>query len=688
MPSSTTPLLNTSAENDLSIKLLNGIFGQNWTSATEIGNADTILFELLDDFNKLVLTVVVISFFWTMAIASANTANEGKPLGQKFSTMWVPIRAMLGVSFLVPIFGGLSMFQVGLLQGVEFSIDVANGANKLVHEYFFKDMPSGMVAMEEIPGLKEHSLEVGKLFLKALVTQEYYAQKEGISTEGSTYTIVDDTTMFTGKLSQKIFSFNTPSVSNIGSYLWSAAVMPKVKIPCGVEAGGESICTARVNALGVYSNNLGQVAKSIVSRSLPEPSGLNNDEQIKAFLTAAGQYVADSKNVAMEALQGEVGKEVKDKMDKFYNSGAMKSGWLMLGAYYWIGSNTMSETMQIATDLPKPDEAFLTDMADFSFANGDIDALFVKIDRIIEQADVSNSVLESIDTKKGFLGAYGLADMTTDAVTTWMSGAESGDDVITSMQGLGHWIILGCNAIVTTLGAQELTGGGDKSGDSGGFLGSVLSKAGPAGKALGGVGNLFGKLFKLSVAGLLILYPLGFTLAYMLPAIPLIIWVMAAINWVISVLSLVIGSTIWAAAISLPEGEGVAGNHGREGFMLLANCLLRPFLMVFGFVVSFLLIRFLGGFLQEIFLISSTAMNGQYSRGVVTVIATVGIFGMIIMVAAQKIYGLIVHFPDIILNYVGKHLSGSGEGQDNQKVEGMFRSLGSKGSGFLGGGKG
>lgn len=686
MPSSTTPLQFTSTEHDLSISLLKRIFGENWTTPTEIGNSGTILFELLDDFNKLVLTVVVMSFLWTMAIASANTANEGKPLGEKFSTMWVPIRAMLGVSFLVPVFGGLSVFQVSLLQGVEFSIDIANGANQLVHERFFKDVPSGMIAMEEIPGLKEHSLDVGSLFLKALVVQEYYIQKEGIETVGSAYTVVDDKTLIKRKLDQKIFSFNTPEVSNRFSRIWSAAVMPTIKIPCNADAGGETICTARVNALGNYSKNLGNIAYSLVGRSMPmpDPTCLNNDEQVEDLLSAAGQYVTDSKDIAMEALKGPVGEEVQEKMTKFYESGASKSGWLALGSYYWVGSNAMSETLQIATDLPKPEETILTDLTDFSFANGDLDALLEKVDRLIAQADNENAVLEAIDVKSGWFNSYSLADMTTGVLTTWMSGKESGNDVITSMQNIGHWIILGCNALVTNLAFSD-GDGGDGGGSS--FLGSGSSDSGSGSAMFGFLGKWGGKLLNLSAAGLLILYPLGFTLAYLLPAIPLIIWVMASINWVISVLSLVIGSTIWAAAISLPEGEGVAGNHGREGFMLLANCLLRPFLMVFGFVVSFLLIRFLGGFLQELFTISNTAMTGQYSRGLVTVIATVGIFGMIIMVAAQKIYGLIVHFPDIILSYVGKHLNGSGEGQDNQKIEGMFKSLEAKGSGFLGSGK-
>ena len=543
--------------------------------------------------------------------------------------------------------------------------------------------------MEDIPGLKEHSLEMGKTFLKALVTQEYYAQKENISTTGSTFNLADDKTLFL-RTAQKVIIFTTPDVSSVKSKWWCDAVMPKIKISCATSDGGDATCTQRVNAIATYSQALKDVAFSIVNRSMPEPNetALNNDAQIKAFIEASGQYIANSRKIALDAMQGSVGAEVKGKMDKFYESGAQKTGWLALGAYYWVASNAMSATLQTATDLPVPDEAIFSDIADFSMANGDLQAMFTKVDRLVEQANISNNVLESIDSES-FWGTSSIADFGTEKLVTWMSGKESGSDVITSMQNIGHWIILGCNTILTSVGSIEIASAADQGagGKISGFLGGVAKKFTPQGKALGALGSVLKKFGKLSLAGLLVLYPLGFTLAFLLPAVPLIIWTMACINWAISVLSLVIGATVWAAAISLPDGDGVAGNYGKEGFMLLSNCLLRPFLMVFGFVISFLLIRFLGGFLQEIFMISSTAMNGQYTRGIVTVIATVGIFGMIIMVAAQKVYGLIVHFPDIILSYVGKHLGGNGEGQDHGKIEGMFQKLGSKSSGTLSSGK-
>jgi conjugal transfer/type IV secretion protein DotA/TraY len=169
-----------------------------------------------------------------------------------------------------------------------------------------------------------------------------------------------------------------------------------------------------------------------------------------------------------------------------------------------------------------------------------------------------------------------------------------------------------------------------------------------------------------------------------LPAIPLVFWIMGVVNWLISVVALVIGATIWAAAISMPEGEGVAGNHGREGFMLLSNCLLRPFLMVFGFVIAFLLIRCAGFLLYSILSVGLESMSSEYSRGFAVFIGTIAVYAVAATLMIFKIFGFMVQLPDIILHYVGKHLPGGGEGGDVEKMSGGLKSVGQGGGQIIG----
>jgi len=64
-------------------------------------------------------------------------------------------------------------------------------------------------------------------------------------------------------------------------------------------------------------------------------------------------------------------------------------------------------------------------------------------------------------------------------------------------------------------------------------------------------------------------YTAGFTLAYYLPAIPIIFWVLGIVGWLIMVLGAVVAAPLWAASHVLPEGEGFAGPAARQGYMLL-----------------------------------------------------------------------------------------------------------------------
>jgi len=107
------------------------------------------------------------------------------------------------------------------------------------------------------------------------------------------------------------------------------------------------------------------------------------------------------------------------------------------------------------------------------------------------------------------------------------------------------------------------------------FAGSALIGVGLAATVAPGL-----NLAIFSLAGMC--YTAGFTLAYYLPAIPIIFWVLGIVGWLIMVLEAVVAAPLWAASHVLPEGEGFAGPPARQGYMLLLALLIRPVLMVIG----------------------------------------------------------------------------------------------------------
>lgn len=108
--SGTFPELFVPADHDLSIWYLGNIFGSDLlgnlvnvkdTSGYSISGI-RLLSVLFGIFNQVALVVGIIIIVYTIIAGTLNTAHEGKPLGEKWNSLWMPVRASTGIAFLVP----------------------------------------------------------------------------------------------------------------------------------------------------------------------------------------------------------------------------------------------------------------------------------------------------------------------------------------------------------------------------------------------------------------------------------------------------------------------------------------------------------------------------------------------------------------------------------------------------------
>ncbi|ORU91243.1 MAG: hypothetical protein A6F71_08345 [Cycloclasticus sp. symbiont of Poecilosclerida sp. M] len=172
---------------------------------------------------------------------------------------------------------------------------------------------------------------------------------------------------------------------------------------------------------------------------------------------------------------------------------------------------------------------------------------------------------------------------------------------------------------------------------------------------------------------------LGMTLSYYLPMIPFILWTMALIGWLMLVVESLIAAPLWAAAHAIPEGEGMSGQHGKQGYMLFLNVLMRPALMVFGFFISIIVMQEIGNFIGNSFGTFGAGMNATFENGPITFITMMFVIGGIIVVAAHKIFGLITWLPDNVMRWVGQQVQNLGEGNDEQRTRTIFAAAASTG---------
>ncbi len=79
---------------------------------------------------------------------------------------------------------------------------------------------------------------------------------------------------------------------------------------------------------------------------------------------------------------------------------------------------------------------------------------------------------------------------------------------------------------------------------------------------------------------------IGFTTLFYVPMVPYIIFIFGAVAWIFLVIEAVLAGPLVALLMTSPEGEGLLGNKGEQGLILLVNLFLRPSLMIIGFITG------------------------------------------------------------------------------------------------------
>ena len=87
------------SNDDLSILLLNELFGNVSAISDSPSSLAGAIFQV---FNQLALSVASVLLFYALIVTAVNAANEGKGLGKKASSLWMPFRVAFGLMLLLP----------------------------------------------------------------------------------------------------------------------------------------------------------------------------------------------------------------------------------------------------------------------------------------------------------------------------------------------------------------------------------------------------------------------------------------------------------------------------------------------------------------------------------------------------------------------------------------------------------
>ena len=112
-----------------------------------------------------------------------------------------------------------------------------------------------------------------------------------------------------------------------------------------------------------------------------------------------------------------------------------------------------------------------------------------------------------------------------------------------------------------------------------------------------GVKTLSTFLTKIAFIG----FSLGFMLYYVLPFMPFIYFFFAFAHWIKSIFEAIVAMPLWALAHIKIDGEGLPGPWATNGYFLLMEIMLRPTLIIAGFLSSIILFSALVDVLHDVF---------------------------------------------------------------------------------------
>ena len=158
--------------------------------------------------------------------------------------------------------------------------------------------------------------------------------------------------------------------------------------------------------------------------------------------------------------------------------------------------------------------------------------------------------------------------------------------------------------------------------------------------------------FVSTVLGLLLMA--GAVLAYLLPALPFIRFLFAILGWIVTVVVAVLAVTVFAAAhVTRGDGNRLATQATRLGWLFLPGLILRPPLMLFGLIVGYFVFLAGIGLFNEVWLPQMRDAGASGGLGPIGFLAMLTLYVMIAYGLMNASFKLIDLLPSAVLDWIG-----------------------------------
>ncbi|MCW5156288.1 DotA/TraY family protein [Burkholderia cenocepacia] len=586
--------------------------------------------------NAMVLIICGILAAYTILASTVGTAHDGKFMGKNFHPVWLPIRYAVATGLVIPVKAGyctIQMLVVWLvIQGIGLGDQV--WATYTSTTNITKSVSAG-ITRPDTRAFTYKLLET--LTCESVVSKiTKYPNADLLGFQGSDFGMTKTpgliSTVYSWGDRNEIGGFTKDSCGTISVKNWSVpAVNTSSNIINFFFNVGQSIDRMR----DINQEHQNQVA-TLISALQPYADQIANGQAV-SFKTIDGLANAYEEAVRLKAAN------TIQSMDAFQNfsQNASRNGFFTAGAFYLPISFMADMVQRSVADVPTASGpgAMTNALAAQNWAEAQ-----ATLKAILDQADImittrtTFGVASATGADKGavatikdmILSGFDLnkiVDKAFGETTNFM--IQDGENPLMAMTRMGHWLFGIASAAYGALTFLTVS-----------------------------VGNAPGIGSALTLAVVMFVTPIllaGFLLTYVFPLMPFFIWIGAVTAWVLLVIEAVVAAPLWAMMHLTPQGHDAMGS-GQAGYRLVTSLLLRPVLMVFGLIAALTMTQVVGDVLNKlwagVFLLSQTD-SGLLIKIFGCLVAAPILYGAMMFTFTKKMFDVITHLPDELLNWIG-----------------------------------
>ena len=332
-------------------------------------------------------------------------------------------------------------------------------------------------------------------------------------------------------------------------------------------------------------------------------------------------------------------------------------GWMSLGTFYWT---LESRQVKIAELFDFSNLAtYERNGVDFN-GNGDIEqfqADYESISNLIDRSvgpvgvrlakQALDQAADGMTPDTGSIG-QGITSLATGLLLVNPWGADIDNLNISPIEQVRHMGVTVTNsAIILKLylaTAQSIAEGAKHS-----MVPVVTAGGGTLSSLIGSLTELLSGLMEPALIG-------AFIAANIIPAMPYVFMMIAAMGYLIYVIEAVVGVNFWSMMSAHPDGHDIWGKGG-TGYPIMLTLLIRPLFIVLGFVVGIGFNWVMGHWINVTVVPSNTIQNAGTSTIGLGNLSQVGgliaIYTGLHFYACWKSFGLSWELPNAILRWMG-----------------------------------